>query len=286
MRDGALHAEDVRQQSQPALRAKSGLGSVEELAGPHLVTDGVRRHAEGAQRVGVHDGLDLDRGEALDDDRAAQDRLGNGEGRDVPWVVASRRQALGDGGHAGPRLGAGVGPPAAQSRAEQQVQRQVGLPGLRRAFRRRAQRQDAAGIAGYPVVEDLAQPRHPCVVQLGQGRPLGCGDEPVDEVRPAEPEADLRGEQQPSSAARRVGRQVRRALEGGDRGSHPAAPQAFRGRVLQLVGYLVVGSGDGQGSVPGPAVGLVGEHDAPSAPCASCRRAARSLWRTPERTSG
>ena len=84
-----------------------------------------------ASASGSVDGLDLDRGQAFDDDSSAQ---GSARRRRGLRCVGGRRESpvrlSVTAATRARRLGAGVGPPAAQSRTEQQVQREVGLPGL------------------------------------------------------------------------------------------------------------------------------------------------------------
>ena len=130
------------------------------------------------------------------------------------WRGSSRvaGQALGDRGDSCPRLGVGVGPPAAQRRTQQQVEREVDLSGGRRAFGHGAQLQDPAGVARDAVVEDLAQPLHPGSIELGQRRcaRLRRRSRSTRSARPS-PKPMLRGEQQPTSATARSRWSARRS---------------------------------------------------------------------------
>ena len=77
------------------------------------------------------------------------------DGRDVAWVVAvGNRVHRGD--HLRARCRSGVGPPASQGRAHQEVEGEVAVAGVRRAPCHVAQLDDPDRVAGHSVFEDLA----------------------------------------------------------------------------------------------------------------------------------
>ena len=209
------------------------------------------------KRVGVGHGLDLDRRQAFDDDSPAGDGLGDRERCDVSGVLLGPGQALGDRGNSCRGLGVGVGPPATQCRTQEQVEREVDLSGRRRALGHGTQLHHPAGISWDPVVEDLPQPLDPCSIEIGQRGALGFGDQSVHQVDATEPEADLRGQEQPPAATGRVGRQLGRPLESGDGGVDPPTSEALCAGGFELVRHIVVRPRDGQGPMPGSPVRLV-----------------------------
>ena len=129
-----------------------------------------------------------------------------------------------------------IGPPAPEGGTEQQVEGQVGVTCAGRPFGHGAQLHDPARVARDAVVEDLAQPLDPRPVELGELGAFGRGDQAVDQVGAAEPEADLGGEQQPTTAPGRVGGQLGGTLQGGDGRGDPASAQALHVAGLELVG--------------------------------------------------
>ena len=111
-------------------------------------------------------------GQEVRDHSALPDRLGDRQHGHVARIAADISQIRGHLDHTRPGGLPSISPPASQRRSEQKVQRQVAITGLGRAAGDGASSRTRRGIAGHAVVEDLAQPLRPGLIELGE---VGAG---------------------------------------------------------------------------------------------------------------
>jgi hypothetical protein len=176
----------VDEQAAPALRPEAGLAAVEQRRGQRGLPDGVRRHPQQSQGVGVVDLLDDDAGEPVDDAAAGEDGLRYAEGGDRARVVPVPGQRLHRAGHRGAGRRSGVRPPAAQRRPLQQVEGEGDVSRRGCPTGGVAQLEHPGRVAGHAVVEDLPHPQQAGLVQLRQRRERRGVDEAVHQLGSAQ----------------------------------------------------------------------------------------------------
>ena len=144
------------------------------------------------------------------------------------WTAATTRV---------PDVRGGPAPVAAHGRGDEQVQREVDVARRGGAAGDGAQLQDPPGVAEVDVVGQLAQRLQPGAVQVVERVGLRLPEQARDEVRPAQPEAQLRGEQQPVPALGGAAGELGGPLQRRHGRGHRAAPEVLDVGVLELGGH-------------------------------------------------
>jgi hypothetical protein len=246
-----------------------------------VIADRACRHARQVRLVsGQLISRYFDYCQPLRHNRAPANGSCHGQGRNAPRVRLRHLQPLDRDRHA---IAGGlpeVRTPAPKRGAEQEVKREVAVPGISGQLSRVHERSHLTLIAGNSVRERVTQPRQARALLTVRIQLLGLAHQAPQQIRLACLERQLGCPEQPRASPHGIRAQDRRASGGGDSHANRTTTGKPDRQQLGLAGDALIGPDCRRSQVPQASVRLVGEHGRQGGVhLASARAPPVGIWR-------